>query len=645
MTARSHPRERPPLGEPATDDDEAESRAAPGPAARRLARTHAVGIAAALLLAFLIVFPRWWLLATEPADGERVHINVYGAGSVGLDEALYAALIRDAYDGELPIRDPFLSDDAGVAAQTGSLWQILIGGAGHVLGGIDGSLALATTLATAAALVLFYVLARRIIGSSWATVCAMAIALAALYVVHRSPGFLALRHWDILRPLVTLDPQNELHIWTRYLAPAIPLPMFFGLVLLMPSVAERGGVARIVATGALLALLIYTYLFYWMSFLLALALWACWLWWQRDRPALWRLAAVATVAIFLAAPELALIARNGASLPDDVQARVGAYGGLALHTDWVRAILQRLAIGLPAAWLALRASPRHGFYVALYVAPLLPASTTDWLPQTDHFLFQAWPVFAIPLLLTAGVELARMLPPASKSFARAAFVAAGVAAFAYVAAAQIRGLDAVDDTYAIPSDEHAALRWMAVNLSEDDTVVTPSWISNQLVAALTPASTYLADGFLTRASTDELVDRYLRVSAAFGTNEETTFYRIDPARDVPVSDKTIPADELELHYDTSMAYYLFNEGIRRPQSLTGRFDDWRAQFSALQNAAGILEAHDADYLFCGHRERAWSDAGRPVGVWVTVAFHEGRAQVYRIVPPETPGADRFAGCA
>ena len=62
----------------------------------------------------------------------------------------------------------------------------------------------------------------------------MAITLMVVYVLERSPGFLAVRHWDTLGPLLRVDPQNELHIWSRYLAPGLPLPIFLGALLLVP---------------------------------------------------------------------------------------------------------------------------------------------------------------------------------------------------------------------------------------------------------------------------------------------------------------------------------------------------------------------------------------------------------------------------
>ena len=384
-------------------------------------------------------------------------------------------------------------------------------------------------------------------------------------------------------------------------------------------------------------------MFYWLSAALALALWAAWLTLAGERRAAGRVVAVIAIALVVASPELALLARNGA-LPDEVQARVGAYGGLGLHTDWLRAILQRVVLGVPFAWLALKGPPINRLYAALYAAPLLPASTTNWLPQTDHFLFQAWPVFSVPLFIAGGVEAAHRLRPDLRRQAALGLAAAGLLGSLHFAVVQVRGLQAVDDTYAMPSDERAAFGWMETNLSAGDTVVTPSWITNQLVAVMTPASTYLADGFVTRVSNDELLDRYLRTSAAFGIDKDTAFYRIDPARDVPTSDRTVPGDELERYYDSSMAYYLFNEGIRRPREILAQTEPWLAEYSLLLGEGEVLRAYDADYLFCGHRERSWPAGQAAPGLRVETAFREGDTVVYRIVAADTPGAVEFRGC-
>jgi len=552
--------------------------------------------------------------------------------------------VRDAYDGSIPIRDPYLADEEGAPPQTASLWNVVIGALGHVFGGTAEAMAVVATAAASAAFLLYYALASRLTGSRWAGMSAMGLSLALLHLVHRSPGFLALRHWSVLQPLLTLDPQHEVHIWTRYLAPALPLPLLFGMVLALPAAVVGGRRAVVGVAGVLLAVLVYTYLFYWLSLVLALAAWALWLARSGERPAAFRVAAVLAIGLALAAPELALLAHNGLTLPDDVQARVGAYGGLGLHTDWIRAILQRVVLGVPFAWFALKGPRINRLYIALYAAPLVPASTTDWLPQTDHFLFQAWPVFSIPLFIAGSAEAAKRLGEGPRRAAAVALGVAGVLGFAHFAAVQVRGLQAIDDMYAMPEDEHAAFVWIEHNLSPDDTVATPSWVTNQLLAAMTPASTYLADGFVTRVSNEELADRYLRVSAAYGIDEETAFYRIDPARDVPTSDRSVSGVELELYFDSSMAYYLFNEGIRRPRDITDRTEAWRETYGAFAGERGVLHGHDADYLFCGHRERFWGAAEPSPGTWVEEAFRDGGAVVYRIVPEGTAGAREFDGC-
>jgi hypothetical protein len=266
------------------------------------------------------------------------------------------------------------------------------------------------------------------------------------------------------------------------------------------------------------------------------------------------------------------------------------------------------------------------------------------LPQTDHFLFQAWPVFAIPLVLAGVTEGYRMLPHAWRPVATAAIGVAALVAGVHFATMQVRATNDINKTYAMSADEAAVFQWIESNLGETDTVVTPSWITNQQLAALTPASTYLADGFITRVSTEELASRYLRLSAAFGIDEETAFHRIDPARDVPTSDKNIPDEELERYFDTAMVYYLFNEAIRRPSTLTDRFPAWRREFDGLVDEASVLSPFEADYLFCGHRERFWSTSAVAPGTWVEEAFSSGDTTLYRIVSENDVGATEFAGC-
>jgi hypothetical protein len=421
----------------------------------------------------------------------------------------------------------------------------------------------------------------------------------------------------------------------------------FGAILVLPGAVLEGRRWHLVGAALLVAVLMYTYMFSWLSLAIALASWAVWLLVTNDRPAALRIVGIGAAASLLAFPELLLLANNSLTLSEDAQTRVGAFGGIGLHTEWLSPVFQRLLLGLPFGLLALRGAKERReniFHTALYIAPLLPAMISDFLPQTDHFLFQAWPIFAIPMLVSGGIEGYRLLPDSGRTVVAGGFAVLAVLGAIHFATMQVRAVREVDATYAMPSDQYAAFEWIKANLSEEDTVVTPSWITNQQVAVLTEASTYLADGFLTRISNEEIADRYLRVSAAYGIDEDVVFYRIDPARDVPTSKKDVPDDELERYFDEAMVYYLFNEGIRRPDELTERTPDWRDAYERLSAAEAPLAEYAADYLFCGHRERFWGEIDPAPGTWVSEAFRDGGVVIYRLGTVDTPGAVEFAGC-
>jgi hypothetical protein len=237
------------------------------------------------------------------------------------------------------------------------------------------------------------------------------------------------------------------------------------------------------------------------------------------------------------------------------------------------------------------------------------------------------------------------MPESVRPAATVAVMTVAAISALYFTTMQVRAMDEIDETYAMPDDEYAVFRWIEDNLSQSDTVVTSSWITNQQLAALTPASTYLADGFITRVSTEELADRYLRVSATYGIDEEVAFYRIDPERDVPTSNKDVPDPALERYYDEAMVYYLFNEGIRQPSQLVDRFPDWRRKYADLTAGSGVLRAYEADYLYCGHRESFWEPSSVAPGTWVQEAYRSGDAVLYRLAPDASDGAVEFEGCA
>jgi hypothetical protein len=237
-----------------------------------------------------------------------------------------------------------------------------------------------------------------------------------------------------------------------------------------------------------------------------------------------------------------------------------------------------------------------------------------------------------------------MLPQNVRPAAAFAVGALAVLGGVYFTAIQVRAVRQIDESYAMSADEYAAFQWIDRNLAEEDTVVTPSWVTTQQLALLTPASTYIASGSLTRIPNEEIADRYLRVSAAYGIDESAAFYRIDPAREAPSNDRSVPSNMLERHYDERSSYYLFNEATSKPKIITDRFPDWQQKYPALLTTANVLNTYDADYLYCGHRERFWPVGPAAPGTWVEDAFRQGDVVLLRMVPADTQGAKEFAGC-
>jgi hypothetical protein len=196
----------------------------------------------------------------------------------------------------------------------------------------------------------------------------------------------------------------------------------------------------------------------------------------------------------------------------------------------------------------------------------------------------------------------------------------------------------------MPSDERAAFDWIETHVRDDQTVVSPSVNTNMLLPAMTPAGRYLQDGFFTRVSDDEIIDRFLRAQAAFGYSEEDVFKRLDPENGYPTTDKAVPQDELERHFEDSAAYFSFNWEITHPERIAERLPEWRQRYEALLQENDVLAAYPADYLFCGHRERYWPATHPAPGTYVTVAFQRGDAIVYALAKESDPGARPFTGC-
>jgi hypothetical protein len=610
-------------------------------------RRHAPGLLVALLLAAALVSPRWWLLWTDPSEGVRTQVNPGGIYGVGQDETFYIPGIRQAYEGSIPIRDPYLADHGSEPPEATALWQEVTGLFAHMTGGdIFYALALVTSLAALATFVLYYAIAFQITGRSWVAVAAMLVTVIYVQVFYQAQGYLPLRHWAVLKPILMVRSSGDFHVWYRFLAPAMPLPVFFAAVLALLRAATTYSRASVGVAAVTLGLLVYTYLFFWTSIAVALGLWACWLAYERDFLMLRRLAVIGGVAAVLAIPELTLVALNAASLSFDAKSRSGL-GHPGIDSGTFVTITQRLLVGVPFAWYALKGPSWSRGLIALYVAPLLLGMTTGLVPQPDHFMYQAWPPFSLPLFIAGATEFARRLRPTYARVGAASLAVVAAAGLVYMGAFQARAMDRLGRSYALSPDEDAAMRWIAEHAGNGEVIVSTSRTTNILVVSLTGARVYVPYGSSavgSKAETDEIIDRYLRASVAFGYTAESTFYRLDPANGIPRPEKDVPRDEIPEYVERSMVDYLLNEFVASPEKVISRLPAWRSQFDALQSERGVLGRYRAGYLYCGPRERLWAGDAPAPGTFVRTAFQQGRVRLYRLSDASDPDAQPFVGC-
>ncbi len=604
---------------------------------------HAPGICLALLLTAFLAGPRWWLLTTAPPEGARVQVSPWAASDMGYDLALFAPSIRDAYDGSVSINTLYDASRDDVPTPPGIPWLYAIGVIGRATGDPFSALALVTTLTALASLLFLYVLAYELTGNRWAAAAVLPVVVMAIGIFVQAGGLLPLRHWGVLRPAITVHSGREFHAWYRFVPPSIPLPVFFACVLAIPRAVESGRRLWMALAALALALLVYTYLFYWSAMAVALIAWCAWLAYRKDYVALRRLLAVGAVAAVLAVPELAARVHDALALPADARSRFGKES-LGLDSGQFVNAAQRFAMGVPFMYMLLRGPERNRFYMALLVTPLVLDVTTGIVPQAEHYVTQVWHVFALPAFIAGGVALARELPRDRVRTAAIAFGALAVAGVAYLALFQMRATAHVEDQFAMDSGERAAFDWIDAHVTDNETVVSPSVNTNMLLPSLTPASRYISDGFFIRLKDDEIIDRFLRAQAAFGYKEDDVFSRLDPANAYPTSDRSVPGDGLQRHFEMSAAYFLFNWEITHPDKIASRLPEWRERYRKLLSEPHVLSAYPADYLYCGDRERYWAADRVAPGTFVQVAFQKGASTVYRIVSPDADGAQEFSGC-
>ena len=615
--------------------------------ARDVVRKHGAGIAMALVLAAILVAPRWWMLVSDARDGARVPTSPYAAGAIGYDEALYTASIRDAYDGHIPVRDPFLVNHRDGPPQRSAVPHTLIGLLGRVSGGPFWALAIVTTLAAGAAFVLLYAMMVGLAGSRLVAFALMPIAFVAIHVLNFADGILPLRHPDILRALVSIDPENQVHAWSRYSAPILVLAPFFAAVIALPRALEDGSRRWMATAMVSIALLVYTYVYYWTALGAALAAWMVVLLLRGERVEARRLLLVGGMAALIALPEVLVVGWAGRSLPADVRDRVGL-DPFGIDTSLAATIGQRMLVGVPFLLALLRGPSRNQLYVALFMAPLALSPLQGVVPQQWHYQTQVWGVFAIPGFVAGGAAIAsrfRMGEVRRVAYAGLAVIAAG--SLLYGAALQGRAIAATADGFVISDAENAAFEWMRAHLSDRDTVVSPSISTNLLLASLTPSAQYLADGGFSYADDSELIERILRVQAAYGFSEDDMLRRVSidgQSKGFPLHETDPGVRERERMLEDYLAFFTFSFEIEDRAGFAARAETWPARYRALLAADDPLSAYPANYLYCGPRERYYRASALAPGTYVRIAFEQGDVVVYERVDAASDGALEFRGC-
>jgi hypothetical protein len=311
----------------------------------------------------------------------------------------------------------------------------------------------------------------------------------AIGVVVQAHGVLPLRHWDVLRSVITVDSGREFHAWYRFVPPSLPLPVFLAAVIAIPRAVEDGRRRWIAAAGLALALLIYTYLFYWSAMAVALV--------RGARG--WRTAGYQSLRRLIVAGPSQSCRLSGLGRACTTRWRCPLTHSAFRERAWGSAeqfvsIAQRFLIGVPFLYVLLRGPRRNHFYIALFVTPLVLDATTGIVPQSEHYITQVWHVFALPAFIAGGAALAQEFLRWRSRGPALLFGAAAVMGVIYLAVFQLRTTITVEDAFAVDADERAAFEWIDAHVSDRQTVVSPSINTTMLLTALTPASRYIIDG-------------------------------------------------------------------------------------------------------------------------------------------------------
>ncbi len=284
---------------------------------RKPAPVHLGGLALALAIGLLYVFPHAWL----KAEGYRLYYPSYQIqpdrvrsldGHLN-DHTYYTALSREVIDNGIPIREAYTDEGKSMPVRPHGAPETVLGLLIKLVGSVDKMRMASAFLFPALAAWFFYRWVFILTKNKRTALVAAAVAMAGMYPALR-------RLW--MDPVAAGLPLAGVGPYDRLPHPMLSvIPWLIYLIALFRLTKKRE--ARILpatGVGALLGLQIYIYFFYWVHGVILLGLWTLWRLWKKEKGAFKQGLLIAGTAFIVFLPYILLML----SIPEEIRADFSA---------------------------------------------------------------------------------------------------------------------------------------------------------------------------------------------------------------------------------------------------------------------------------------------------------------------------------
>lgn len=512
-------------------------------------RTAAI-VCVAALVGLLFGLPHLLIPALLPDPSRYTPLVVTDVSFLTVDETYsYGPRVREVMDERWAVTDPIVYEHKSRWPFWFPVEQVLLGAMGRWLGSAPRVYVISDFLFPPLD---FLLLAKFLALVTGSTALALLGALAILAGGGQNSLLLLV---DLGRAVMGGSSERLAALvrpleFSRLFTPELTFIPFIGGLVALYLALTRASVRWAVVAGVCLALLIPSYLYYWMFFAAGVGL----LWLEAaargDGPRVKVLTAALGLGFLLALPYWISYARF-MGLPEalEVTTRFGAERGRYVVWPGVKDLVLMAATAL--LWWRTREEPFR-FLLAFWVGLIACRNVqlvTGYMVQTVHWGYRVgyiWQTITIVALLAAIPRLAAKagLVDSLKNsglWIRRLALAGVPLLLVSIAGYQVTLSRNTAHAFALPPGFAEALDWINRETPRDSVIVTPSFETNMLIPVYTHANVFMPNGNLSLAPTEELIERllityrlfsvpgdYLRASlrddperlAAFGRNRD-----------------------------------------------------------------------------------------------------------------------------